>query len=77
MGERRKTTHKRTSIRMTGPRDYHTKWSKSDRERHRSYGITDMWDLKKDTKELIYKTEINSQIWETNSWLPKGKGGEW
>ena len=25
---------------MGGPRDYHTKWSKSDRERQISYGIT-------------------------------------
>ena len=35
-----------------------------------------MWNLKKkDTNELIYKTEIDSQTWETNLWLPKGKGG--
>ena len=32
---------------MDGPRDYHTKWSKSDRERQISYGITYMWNLKK------------------------------
>ena len=24
--------------------------------------------------ELIYKTETDSQIQKTNSWLPKGKG---
>ena len=29
---------------------------------------------KKDTNELIYKTEINPQTSKTNSWLPKGKG---
>ena len=28
--------------------------------------------LKKDTNELIYKTEIDSQI-QKNLWLPKGK----
>ena len=28
-----------------GPRDYHTKWSKSDRERQISYDITHMWNL--------------------------------
>ena len=33
-----------------------------------------MWNLKKkDTNELIYKTEIDSQTWKTNLWLPKGK----
>ena len=27
------------------PRDYHTKWSKSDRERQISYYITYMWNI--------------------------------
>ena len=41
---------------MDGPRDYHAKWSKSDRERQMSYGITYMWDLKKMIKmNLITK----------------------
>ena len=31
---------------------------------------------KKDTNELIYKTEIDAQTWKTNLWLPKGKDGE-
>ena len=31
---------------MDGPRDYHIKWSKPDRERQISYDITYMWDLK-------------------------------
>ena len=46
---------------MDGPRDYHTKWSKSDIERQISYDITYMWNLKYDTNELIYKTETDSQ----------------
>ena len=53
---------------MGGPRDYHTKWSKSDRQV--SYDITYVWNLKYDTNELIYKTEMDSQ--KTNSkktWL--------
>ena len=29
---------------MDGPRDDHTKWSKSDRERQISYDITHMWN---------------------------------
>ena len=31
---------------MNGPRDYHTKWSKPDRERQ-IYDIAYMWNLKK------------------------------
>ena len=46
---------------MDGPKDYYTKWSKSDKERQISYNITYMWNLKNDTNELIYKTEIDSQ----------------
>ena len=29
---------------MNGPRDYHTKWSKSAREREMSFDITCMWN---------------------------------
>ena len=32
---------------VTHPRDYHTKWSKSDTERWISYDIIYMWNLKK------------------------------
>ena len=46
---------------MDGPRDYHGKWSKSERERQIPYDITYMWNLKYDTNELIYETETNSQ----------------
>ena len=31
---------------------------------------------KKDTNELISKTERDSQTQKTNLWLPKGKGGK-
>ena len=31
---------------MGGPTDYHTKWSKSDRERQIAYDITYVWTLK-------------------------------
>ena len=44
-----------------GPRYYHTKWTKSERERWISYDITYTWNLKYDTNELIYKTVTNSQ----------------
>ena len=36
---------------MDGPRDYHTKWSKPDRERQISYDITYMWNLIKMIKK--------------------------
>ena len=42
-----------------GPRDYHTKQSKS--ERQISYDITYTWNLMHDTDELIYETETDSQ----------------
>ena len=34
---------------------------KSERERHMTYGITYMWNLKYDTDEPIYETETESQ----------------
>ena len=46
---------------MDGPGDYHTKWSKPDRERQVSCDTTYMCDLWKDTNELIYKTKTDSQ----------------
>ena len=41
---------------MDEPRDHHTKWTKSDRERQASLisGVQ-----KNDTKELTYKTETD------------------
>ena len=58
---------------MDGFRDYHTKWSKWQRQI--AYGITYMWNLKIwYTNELIYKTETDSQTLKTNLRLPKGKG---
>ena len=42
--------------------EYHTEWSKSDREREISYDITYMWNLKwNDTNDGIYKAETDSQ----------------
>ena len=47
---------------MDGPRDCHTEWSKSDREREILYDIAYMWNLKRnDTNEHIYKTEMDSE----------------
>ena len=57
---------------MDGPRDYHTKLSKSERERQIPYDIIYMWNLKYDTNELIYETETQTE--RTNLWLPRGSG---
>ena len=59
---------------MDGPRHYHTKRSKSERERQTPYDITHMWNLKYDTNEPIYKTETDSQSERTDLWLPRGRG---
>ena len=45
---------------MDGSRDYHTKWSKSEREKQ-TCDITYMQNLKYDTNELIYEKETDSQ----------------
>ena len=55
-------THKKEWINaicsnMDGPRNHHTKWSKSERKRQMPYDITYMWNLKYDTNELICETE--------------------
>ena len=60
---------------IDGPRDCHTEWIKSDREREISYDITYMQNLKRnDTNECIYKTETDSQTYRMNLWLPVGEG---
>ena len=41
---------------VDGPRDYHTKWSQSERERKTPYDVTYMQNLKYDTNEFVYKT---------------------
>ena len=57
---------------LDATRDYHTKWSKSERERKISYDITYMLNLNYDTLSVIYKTETNSQTQRTDVWLPRG-----
>ena len=62
------------AVNLDGPRDYHTKWSKSDRKRQISYDITYMCNLiTNDTGELTYKIETDPQISKSNLRLPKGK----
>ena len=42
-----------------GPREYHTKWSQSDRKTQISYNITYTWSLKNTTNESIYKKQTH------------------
>ena len=59
---------------MDGPRDYHTKWSKSGRKRQILYDITYMWNLKNNADQFIYKTETPSDI-ENKLMVTKGERG--
>ena len=45
---------------MDGPKDYHTKWRKSERERQILYDTTYMLNLNYDKNEL-WETETDSQ----------------
>ena len=58
---------------MGGPRDDHT--TEVVRQRQVTYDATQMWNLKYDTNELVYKTETYSQTQKANLSLPKGKRG--
>ena len=44
---------------MDGPRDYYTKWSKSERERQIPYDITYVWNVKYDINEIIHETKTD------------------
>ena len=44
---------------MDRPRDYHTNWSKLNRERHIPRDTTCMLNLKYGTNELIYETDTD------------------
>ena len=58
-------------------RDYHMKWSKSDRERNIPHDITNMWNLKEWHKLTYLQNRRDSETQKTNYGYPKGKrGGE-
>ena len=46
---------------MTGPGDYSTKWSKSERKRQIPYDVTYMQNLRYEIDERIYEIETYSQ----------------
>ena len=57
---------------MDGPREYHTKQSKSERERQMPYDTTYMWNLKY-IDEHIYETKTIIAI-ENRLVASKGEG---
>ena len=64
-----------------GPRDCHTEWSKSDRERQISYAITYMWNLKKWYKWIYSQnrnrvTDVENKLMVTR-WEREGGGINW
>ena len=46
---------------MDGPTEYHTMWSKSDKDKYHMISLIRRILKKNDTNELIYKTETDSQ----------------
>ena len=61
---------------MDWPRDNHTKWSKSDRERQTSYDITYLWNLKNDINELIKQKQGHRHRKQSYGYQRKKAGGE-
>ena len=59
---------------MDGPTDYHTKWSKSDGERQKSYDITHMWNLifKMIQMNLSAKQKQTHRFWKQTYGYQRG-----
>ena len=60
---------------MDGPRDCHTEWSKSERERQISYDITYMWNLKKGYKWTYLQNR--NRLTDSENKLKVTKGERW
>ena len=59
---------------LDGPRDHHTEWSKSERERQTPYINTPTWELENRYKRSYLKPETDTQM-ERASVDTKGKRG--
>ena len=59
---------------MHGPRDCHTEWSKSEREREISYNIACMWNLMVQMNFL--ESKYNENI-DNKFMITKGEKGKW
>ena len=53
---------------MDGPRDYHTKWSKPDKDNYRYMILLIYGILKKDKNKLIHKTQTHKHRREAYSY---------
>ena len=56
---------------ISGPRDYHTKWSKPEGERQMPHSTTHVWNLKYDTNGLIHETESDLHTERIHLWFPR------
>ena len=55
-----------------GPRDSHTQWSKSERERQRSHKIINMWDPTKNYTKELTKQKQTQRFWNQISGYQRG-----
>ena len=60
---------------MDGPRYYHVRWSK--KERQAPYDTTHVWNLKYDTDELIFKRNRRTDVRNRRMVAMGGRGGAW
>ena len=60
---------------MNEPRDYHTKRSQSERERH--LDITSRWNLKIMTQMNISEMETNLKTYRTDLWFSREERRIW
>ena len=60
---------------MDGHRDYHTKWSKPDRERQVSYDIAYIWNMKKRYKWTYLQNRNRLTDIENKLTVTKGERG--
>ena len=60
---------------MDGPRDYHKKWNKPERERQISYNLY-VASKKNDTNELIYKARSRLTDLREGTYGFGGEGGK-
>ena len=61
---------------MDRPRDYHTKWSKSEGERQIPYDITYMWNLIYDTNLSTKQKQTHRHREQTCGCQKEGEMGE-
>ena len=59
---------------MGGPRDYCTKWGKSERGWQIPYDITSMWNLKYNTKQTYLQNKLTHRYREQTCGCQEGEG---